>query len=424
MRPLILVSNDDGVHAPGIVALREALASFADVITVAPKNEQSAKSHAITLHHPLRHEQHQEHVHSVDGTPVDCIYVALFRKDLLPRRPDLVVSGINHGPNLGSDVHYSGTVAAAREAALRRVPAIAFSMAGGSGPLEDSATAAAAITRRVLEVPHPDGQPLLLNVNFPRTGPFKGMRATRPGLRLYTEGVSVRDDPEAVNTIGLAGPAECDTSASKAPTPTPWTMAMCRSHHCPSALRIRIIWVSPPMPQEVLDMVELRSFIRDIPDFPKPGILFKDITPLLADPRGFAACLQQLADAVREHDVDAIVGMESRGFIFGAALAAKLERPFVPARKPGKLPAQTASVSYELEYGTDSLEMHVDALKSGDRVLIVDDLIATGGTAKATGELVRKVGGSVAAYAFVIELSFLNGRKLLGDADVVALVSY
>jgi adenine phosphoribosyltransferase len=168
----------------------------------------------------------------------------------------------------------------------------------------------------------------------------------------------------------------------------------------------------------------IRSLIRDVPDFPKPGILFKDICPLLADPAGFTTTLDLLAEAYAGQRVDTIVGIESRGFIFGAALAARMSASFVPARKPGKLPAETDRVEYELEYGTDAVEMHKDALQSGERVVIVDDLIATGGTARATGELVRRQGAELLGYGFVIELSFLDGTKGLAPHRVVSLIRY
>ncbi|MEM1418069.1 MAG: adenine phosphoribosyltransferase [Myxococcota bacterium] len=168
----------------------------------------------------------------------------------------------------------------------------------------------------------------------------------------------------------------------------------------------------------------LRKLIRDVPDFPKPGILFKDITPLLAHPRGFTTCLDLLGEQAAKSGAESIVGMESRGFIFGAALAARLRLPFVPARKPGKLPADKVSVEYALEYGTDTLEMHRDALKPGEKTLIVDDLIATGGTAKATAELVAALGAEVAGFAFVIELGFLNGRAELAPHPVHSLLVY
>ncbi|NOY94736.1 MAG: adenine phosphoribosyltransferase [Deltaproteobacteria bacterium] len=168
----------------------------------------------------------------------------------------------------------------------------------------------------------------------------------------------------------------------------------------------------------------VRALVRDIPDFPKPGILFKDITPLLANPVGFNHSLELLEERFEGERVDAIVGMEARGFIFGAALAARMRVSFVPARKPGKLPAEVERVEYALEYGTDSLEIHKDGLKKGDRVLVVDDLIATGGTAKATGDLIERMGAEVAAYAFVIDLTFLDGKAKLAPTRVEALLEY
>jgi adenine phosphoribosyltransferase len=167
-----------------------------------------------------------------------------------------------------------------------------------------------------------------------------------------------------------------------------------------------------------------QSLIRDIPDFPKTGILFRDITPLLADPRGFHITLDAMAERFVGEHADAIVAVESRGFIFGGALAARLNASFVPVRKPGKLPSRTHSVSYALEYGEGRLEMHTDALDSGARVIIVDDLLATGGTAAGAGELVRRQGASVIAYAFVIELEGLGGRPRLAPTPVVSLIRY
>jgi adenine phosphoribosyltransferase len=168
----------------------------------------------------------------------------------------------------------------------------------------------------------------------------------------------------------------------------------------------------------------LRSRIRDVPDFPKPGILFKDITPLLADVRAFRACTDLFAAGLDAERVDAVVGIESRGFMFGAALADKLGVGFVPVRKPGKLPAATFRAEYELEYGTDALEIHQDALRAGDRVVICDDLIATGGTARAAGELVGQCEAEIAAYAFVINLRFLEGEKKLSPHKVLSLLDY
>ena len=208
-RPLILVSNDDGVLAEGCIALREALAEWAEVFTVAPLHEQSAQSHAISLHRPLRHKELAPNVHAIDGTPVDCVYVALFRNDLLPRKPDLVCSGINHGPNLGSDVHYSGTVAAAREGALRGIPAVAFSALGGLAALGPAAEQASAIARRILAAPRPKGRPLLLSVNIPG-GEIQGARATRLGRRQYSEGVDERTDPRGGSYFWIGGPGSVD----------------------------------------------------------------------------------------------------------------------------------------------------------------------------------------------------------------------
>jgi adenine phosphoribosyltransferase len=170
--------------------------------------------------------------------------------------------------------------------------------------------------------------------------------------------------------------------------------------------------------------MDLRDYIRDVPDFPTPGIVFKDITPLLIEPRAFDAAVRALADYARPLGVELIVAAEARGFIFGGALARELGVGFVPARKPGKLPQETVSVQYGLEYGLDTLELHADALSGGTRVLIHDDVLATGGTAKAKIELVEQLGGQVAGCAFVVELAFLEPRKLLARYDVHALVSY
>lgn len=167
-----------------------------------------------------------------------------------------------------------------------------------------------------------------------------------------------------------------------------------------------------------------RRMIRSVADFPEPGVLFRDITPLLADPRGFHIVLDMIAHRFVGEHIDAVVGIESRGFIFGGALAARLNASFVPVRKPGKLPFRTDKVSYSLEYGENELEMHRDALVEGSQVLVVDDLLATGGTAAAAGELVRRQGAEVHAYAFVVELESLGGRQRLNDAPVVSIVRY
>ncbi len=169
--------------------------------------------------------------------------------------------------------------------------------------------------------------------------------------------------------------------------------------------------------------MDLAALIRDIPDWPKEGVMFKDITPLLADPVGFRTAIDAMADAYAQAGVTKVMGAEARGFIFAGALAYKLGAGFIPARKPGKLPWDTTSMEYALEYGTDSLEMHADALTSHDVVLIVDDVLATGGTAAAKAALVKSAGAAVAGFAFLIELDFLAGRsKLDSAARVVSLI--
>lgn len=157
----------------------------------------------------------------------------------------------------------------------------------------------------------------------------------------------------------------------------------------------------------------LKERIRDIPDFPKPGIVFKDITPLMKDQEAFGLAVGMIVERYKRHQIDYVVGIESRGFIFGAPISFGLNCGFIPVRKPGKLPYETRRQEYELEYGTDALEMHVDAVEPGSRILIVDDLLATGGTAAATVELVERQGGQVAGFAFVVELDFLAGRDKL-----------
>lgn len=169
---------------------------------------------------------------------------------------------------------------------------------------------------------------------------------------------------------------------------------------------------------------EIRDTIRDIPDFPKPGIVFKDITPLLSNGPLFRKTIDHLAERYQSAPIDAIVGVESRGFIIGAALAYRLGKGLCLVRKPGKLPYETLSASYELEYGTDTLEVHRDALPPGARALLVDDLIATGGTATAAAALVEQLGGKIAEYAFIIELGFLNARDKLRPAEVFSLIRY
>ena len=171
-------------------------------------------------------------------------------------------------------------------------------------------------------------------------------------------------------------------------------------------------------------MSDLKKLIREVPDFPKPGILFYDITTLLQDPEGFAALTEQLVSRCGAFRPDTVVGIEARGFIFGPLLAARLGTGFVPVRKPGKLPAATDQITYDLEYGQDTLQIHRDAIRPAQRVMVVDDLLATGGTAAATCRLVEQSGGEVAGLVFVVELTFLEGRKKLADYDIVSLVEY
>ena len=170
--------------------------------------------------------------------------------------------------------------------------------------------------------------------------------------------------------------------------------------------------------------MDLASTIRSVPDFPVEGILFYDITTLLKNPAALKESVDRLVDPYREAGVDVVVGIESRGFIFGVPLAYQLGVGFVPVQKPGKLPAETTAESYELEYGTNTVEIHVDAIEKGQKVLVVDDLLATGGTAQATCKLVKKLGGKVVGVAFVIELNFLNGREKLKGYDILSLIQY
>ncbi len=170
--------------------------------------------------------------------------------------------------------------------------------------------------------------------------------------------------------------------------------------------------------------MNIDSYIRDVPDFPKKGIVFKDITPLLKDKRALTYTSAALSDLLKGTSVDIVVGMESRGFIFGPMLAEKLGAGFVPVRKPGKLPSNTINESFSLEYGSDTLEIHIDAIKKGDKVLIHDDVIATGGTAKAACKLVERLGGEVVRLNFLIELEFLNGREQLQEYTIQSLLKY
>src|SRR6266436_9527268 len=174
----------------------------------------------------------------------------------------------------------------------------------------------------------------------------------------------------------------------------------------------------------MIDSNHLKKLIREVPDFPKPGVLFYDITTLLKDRKGFHDTIDGLKEHYGNSGVDMVIGIEARGFIFAPALAYALGAGFVPVRKPKKLPSDRVSVSYALEYGTDSLEIHEDAVKKGDRVIICDDLLATGGTAAATVKLVQQLGGTIEGAAFAVELTFLNGRKKLPGLDVFSLIQY
>ena len=174
-----------------------------------------------------------------------------------------------------------------------------------------------------------------------------------------------------------------------------------------------------------MDIAKMTQLIRDIPDFPQPGVLFRDITTVLRDPSAFRFAVDALAQRFKERDIDLVVGMESRGFIFGAPLAYILSAGFVPVRKKGKLPAETLSVEYALEYGSAELEIHKDAIQPGQKVLIVDDLLATGGTVGATIQLVESLGGQVSAVAFLIELGFFDGRSKIGPRyETISIVQY
>jgi len=170
--------------------------------------------------------------------------------------------------------------------------------------------------------------------------------------------------------------------------------------------------------------MDLRNYIRDIPDFPKPGILFKDITPLLAEPRAFAYAIDLLAERYASTKIDAIAAAEARGFLVAAPLALKLQKPLVPLRKPGKLPYRTYSLQYDLEYGSAELHMHIDGIATGARVLLVDDLLATGGTMRAGCALIEQAGGIVTGCGFLVELGFLNGREPLKPHEVFSLIQY
>lgn len=172
------------------------------------------------------------------------------------------------------------------------------------------------------------------------------------------------------------------------------------------------------------EVVDLKKYIRDIPDWPKEGILFRDITPLLANPEAFAAAVKELSAGFTEAGIEYVAAVEARGFIFGSAVAEKLGAGFVPIRKKGKLPWQTESITYDLEYGTDTLEIHRDAVERGAKVLMVDDLLATGGTMAAACKLIEKIGGNVTGIAFLIELAALGGAEKISDYEVTSIISY
>lgn len=171
-------------------------------------------------------------------------------------------------------------------------------------------------------------------------------------------------------------------------------------------------------------MVELRDYIRDIPGFPREGIIFHDITPLLQNAKAFEGAINRMAEMLKDKQIDSLVGIESRGFIFASALAIKLGTGLVIVRKPGKLPYVTINASYDLEYGSDSLEVHRDAIHDGSRVVLIDDLLATGGTARAAGDLVRQLGGEIAGYCFLVELTELNGKAKLAPSPVWSVLKY
>ncbi len=176
--------------------------------------------------------------------------------------------------------------------------------------------------------------------------------------------------------------------------------------------------------EQQIRITKLRELIRDVPDFPKPGVVFKDITPLLRHPAGLSLAVEYLTQPFRDQRVDVVVGAESRGFIFGTAVARNLSAGFVPIRKPGKLPAAVRSEEYELEYGADRLEIHEDAIQRGERVLLIDDLLATGGTMAACCKLVESLGGNIIGCGFLIELTFLGGRAKLGEYPIHSILSY
>jgi len=194
--------------------------------------------------------------------------------------------------------------------------------------------------------------------------------------------------------------------------------------HKPSHGVIKLLPDATEGMQMTSKAIDLRTYIRNIPDWPKKGILFRDITPLLADPQAFAAAVKALSAGFSKTNIDYVAAVEARGFIFGSAVAEKLEAGFVPIRKKGKLPAATESITYDLEYGTDTLEVHRDAIRSGAKVLMVDDLLATGGTMAAACKLIEKIGGCVEGATFLVELKNLGGRAKMAGYKVTSVISY
>jgi adenine phosphoribosyltransferase len=236
--------------------------------------------------------------------------------------------------------------------------------------------------------------------------------------KIGTKGLSGSPRPARERTAGAPRSSKKERGpARRLPTPRGVSLSQTKPAALPLKSELGLALSADPLRY-------IKNLVRDIPDFPKPGILFRDITPLLGDARGFGFVIDALATRFVSEPVDAIVGIEARGFIFGAALAARLHLPFVPVRKPGKLPFQSDSVTYALEYGQAELEIHTDGLGPGSRVLVVDDVLATGGTASAAGELVRRRGGVVLAYVFVLELLGLGGRQALDPTPVLSLVQY
>ena len=379
-----MVSNDDGVDAPGNIALREALAAFADVYTVAPRTEQSAKSHSITLHHPLRFDQVDDRVWAVDGTPADCVYIAFFLKDLLPRRPDLVVSV--YQPTARTSATTCTTRALwllLREGALRGVPSIALS--NSSSDMEGAAQYAKRFCKQLLETTPPPGQGRASQRELPSEAAERHSRHAASGF-VSTATMSRSETTRAAGTIsGSEGRAGRVTSPSREPIPKRSTQVSSRLYHpvehrSPAPSRGGSVRRGRPGGRMTDARKDFPSEAESAtcPTSRRRAFSFGTSPHFSRTSRRFVPRFQLMAEALDGERVSAVIGIESRGFMFGAALADKLGVGFVPVRKPGKLPAATHRVEYELEYGSDAVEIHQDALKPGDRVVIVDDLIATG----------------------------------------------